>query len=85
VGLETLLPALLSFFHEGRSPLIDLMAAVTTKPARLLGLEAGTLAVGAPADLVLCDIGAPIRVDADKLISKSKNSPFDGRSLQARC
>jgi dihydroorotase len=37
---------------------------------------------GAPADLVLCDIGAPLYLDADSLISKSKNSPFDGRKLQ---
>ena len=84
VGLETLLPALLTLFHEGRGSLVDLMAAVTSKPARLLGLDAGTLAAGAPADLVLCDIGSPIRIDADKLISKSKNSPFDGRSLQGK-
>jgi dihydroorotase len=84
VGLETLLPALLSLFHEGRSPLVDLIATVTLKPARLLGLDAGTLSPGAPADLVLCDIGSPIRIDADKLISKSKNSPFDGRSLQGK-
>ena len=33
---------------------------------------------------MLCDIGGPIRIDADKLISKSKNSPFDGRSLQGK-
>lgn len=84
IGLETLLPALLTLFHEGRSSLIDLLAAVTVKPARLLGLDAGTLAAGAPADLILCNIGAPIRIDADKLISKSKNSPFDGRSLQGK-
>jgi dihydroorotase len=84
VGLETLLPALLSLFHEGRGSLVDLMATVTAKPARLLGLDAGTLTAGAPADLVLCDIGGPIRIDADKLISKSKNSPFDGRSLQGK-
>jgi len=84
VGLETLLPALLGLFHEGRAPLVDLIATVTSKPARLLGLDAGTLSPGAPADLVLCDIGSPIRIDADKLISKSKNSPFDGRSLQGK-
>jgi dihydroorotase len=84
IGLETLLPALLTLFHEGRAPLIDLLAAVTIKPAKLLGLDAGTLAAGAPADLILCDIGAPVRIDADKLISKSKNSPFDGRSLQGK-
>jgi dihydroorotase len=84
VGLETLLPALLTLHHEGRAPLVDLLAAVTLKPARLLSLDAGRLATGAPADLVLCDIGAPVRIDADKLISKSKNSPFDGRSLQGK-
>jgi dihydroorotase len=84
VGLETLLPALLSLFHEGRAPLLDLLAAVTCKPARLLGLNAGTVAAGAAADLVLCDIGCPVRVYADSLISKSKNSPFDGRSLQGK-
>lgn len=84
VGLETLLPALLSLHHEGRLPLVDLMRTVTLAPARLIGLPAGRLAVGAPADLVLCDLGAPIVIDADKLTSKSKNSPFDGRRLQGR-
>jgi dihydroorotase len=39
---------------------------------------------GAPADLVLCDLHAPVRIDADRLASKSKNSPFDGRVLQGQ-
>jgi dihydroorotase len=82
VGLETFLPALLALHHDGRAPLVDLIRAVTLAPARLLGLKAGRLTRGAPADLVLCDLDAPIVVDADKLISKSKNSPFDGRRLQ---
>jgi dihydroorotase len=84
VGLETFLPALLAFHHEGRVELIDLIAATTLAPARLLGLPTGRLSVGAPADLVLCDLGAPVVIDADKLISKSKNSPFDGRRLQGQ-
>ena len=84
IGLETLLPALLSLHHEDRAPLVDLIAAVTLKPARLLGLDAGSLAKGARADLVLCDIDAPIIVDADRLMSRSKNSPFDGRRLQGK-
>jgi dihydroorotase len=84
VGLETLLPALLSLHHDGHAPLIDLIRAVTLAPAEALGLRAGRLASGAPADLVLCDIDAPIVVDADRLISKSKNSPFDGRRLQGQ-
>ncbi|MFN3574076.1 MAG: dihydroorotase, partial [Phenylobacterium sp.] len=37
---------------------------------------------GAPADLVLCDLAAPMVVDLADLKSKSKNSPFDGRRLQ---
>jgi len=84
VGLETLLPALLALHHEGRAPLAALIRAATLAPAQLLGLEAGRIAPGAPADLVLCDIDAPVVVDADRLISKSKNSPFDGRRLQGQ-
>ncbi len=82
VGLETLLAGLLSLHHEGRAELIDLIRAATFAPAQLLGLPGGRVSPGAPADLVLCDIGAPYYLDADSLISKSKNSPFDGRKLQ---
>jgi dihydroorotase len=79
VGLQTLLPALLAF--QDQIPLVDLMRTVTSRPAELLGLPAGRLAKGAPADLVLCDLNAPIVVDLDRLKSKSRNSPFDGRRL----
>lgn len=84
VGLQTLLPALLTLHHEGRMPLAELIRTVTLAPAQLIGLSAGRLAAGAPADLVLCDIDAPVVIDADKLLSKSKNSPFDGRRLQGK-
>ena len=84
VGLETLLPALLALHHDERAPLIDLIAAVTLKPAEILGLDAGRIAKGRPADLVLCDIDAPVVIYSDRLLSKSKNSPFDGRKLQGR-
>ena len=82
VGLETLLPALLALHHEGRARLIDLMRAVTLAPANAIGLKTGRLEVGAPADLVLCDLAAPRVIDAEQLRSKSKNSAFDGRRLQ---
>jgi len=82
VGLETLLPALLTLHHEGRVPLARLIRAVTLAPALAVGLPAGRLTVGAPADLVLCDLTAPRLIDAATLISKSKNSAFDGRRLQ---
>ncbi len=82
IGLQTLLPALLTLHHEGRVPLARLIAAVTLAPAEAIGSTAGRLTVGAPADLVLCDIDAPRLIDAATLISKSKNSAFDGRRLQ---
>ena len=84
VGLETLLPALLTLHHEGRVPLARLIHAVTLGPAEAIGLETGRLSVGTPADLVLCDIDAPRLIDAAELISKSKNSAFDGRRLQGQ-
>jgi dihydroorotase len=84
VGLETLLPAMLSLHHAEGLDLIDVLRPLTLGPAQLLGLAAGRLARGAPADLVLVDVGAPVLIDAEKLLSKSKNSPFDGRRLQGQ-
>ena len=84
VGLETLLPAALSLHHEDGIDLLDVLRPMTQGPATLLGLEAGVLATGAPADLILFDPGAPVVIDAAGLKSKSKNSPFDGRRLQGR-
>ncbi len=84
IGLETLLPALLTLHHEGRAPLLRLIETVTLAPSRAIGLDAGRLAVGAPADLLLADIDAPRVIDAAELISKSKNSAFDGRRLQGQ-
>ncbi len=82
VGLETLLPALISLHLDGQAPLLPLLKAVTSAPADLLGLPCGRLAKGAPADLILVDLEAPRLIDAERLLSKSKNSPFDGRRLQ---
>ncbi|HEV2365479.1 MAG TPA: dihydroorotase [Caulobacteraceae bacterium] len=82
VGLETLLSALVSLHQQGEAPLLRLIEAVTLAPARAVGLPAGRLARGAPADLVLFDLDAPRVVDAAALVSRSKNSPFDGRRLQ---
>ena len=84
VGLETLLPAALSLHHEDGLDLLDILRPLTDGPASLLGLDAGALDAGRPADLILFDPGAPVVIDADTLKSKSKNSPFDGRRLQGR-
>ncbi len=82
VGLETLLPAALTLAHKGDAPLTKLVRAMTLNPAELLKLPQGRLTKGAPADIIVVDIGAPFRLDSDKLRSKSNNSPFDEKLLQ---
>ncbi len=84
VGLETLLPALLSLAVREEIPLATVLKPVTSGPADLLGLPQGRLARGAPADLVLFDAAAPWACDRDDLSSRSKNSPFDGRKLEGK-
>jgi len=84
VGLETLLPATLSLVHAGTLPLARVISALTAAPASLMGLDAGRLEKGAPADLTLTDINVPWVLDPEQLKSKSKNTPFDERRLQGR-
>jgi len=84
VALETLLPAALRLYHAEALDLPTLWRAMSLGPARRLGLDAGRLARGAPADLVLFDPGKPFILDRFSLHSKSKNTPFDGARLQGR-
>jgi dihydroorotase len=82
IGLETLLPVALGLHHNGHADLSLVLKALTATPAAILGLNAGTLAKGAPADLVLIDPDAPFAVDPEKLHSRVRNTPFDGRKFQ---
>jgi dihydroorotase len=84
VGLETLLPLTLELVHNGKLPLLKALAAVTCRPADILGLPLGRLAKGGPADLVVFDPDRLWRIDADRLLSKSKNCPFDHRPVTGR-
>lgn len=84
VALETLLPAALRLVHNGDLDLPTLFRALALNPANRLGLSCGRLTVGAPADLVLFDPDASVKLDRSKLHSKSKNTPFDGAILQGR-
>jgi dihydroorotase len=84
VGLETLLPAALRLFHGGDMTLPGLFRALSLNPARLLGLESGRIAAGAPGDLVLFDPDVPYVLDRATLRSKSKNTPFDLARMQGR-
>jgi len=84
VALETLLPAALRLVHGGHLGLPHLFRALALNPANRLGLACGRLSEGAPADLVLFDPDASMKLDRFKLQSKSKNTPFDGAMLQGR-
>ncbi|MXU66797.1 dihydroorotase [Oceanomicrobium pacificus] len=84
VGLETLLPAALQLVHAGHLDLPALFRALALNPAKLLGLDAGRLAEGAPADLILFDPDKPFLLDRATLRSKSKNTPYDLRRMQGR-
>ncbi|MCA3255542.1 MAG: dihydroorotase [Alphaproteobacteria bacterium] len=83
-GAATLLALALSLVRDGRLPLLDVVAMLTTAPARVFGLPTPSLAVGAPADLVLFDPNAPWRIDSDRLPGRAGNTPFDGLPVEGR-
>ncbi|PCH48444.1 MAG: dihydroorotase [Hyphomicrobiales bacterium] len=84
VGLETLLAATMRLHHSDDVPLMRLLHCLSTGPARRLGLEAGTLADGAPADLVIFDPDYPWVLHEDDLRSRSKNTAFENARFQGR-
>jgi len=83
-GLELLLPLALKWGVQAKLTLAQTLARVTSAPARVLGVDSGRIAPGAPADLVMFDPQAPFRVDARALRSQGKNSPYLGLELAGR-
>ncbi len=61
-----------------------MVRALSARPAELLGLPSGRIAAGAPADLILVDLEQPWICEADKLHSRSKNTPFEGARFEGR-
>jgi dihydroorotase len=84
IGLELCLPLLLGLVRKGVLPLARLVEAMTTAPARIVGLPPPRLREGARADLVLVDPTAKWTIDPARLRSKSKNTPFLGRTVEGR-
>jgi dihydroorotase len=83
VGLETALGLALSeLVDQGVIDLAGLVRVMSASPRRILGLPGGTLAQGAPADLVLVDPSARWAVDPGRFRSRSRNSPFRGFRLR---
>ncbi len=83
-GLELLLPLALKWAAEMKLPLVNALARVTSAPARIMGLPAGTLSPGAAADVCIFDPDAAFVVSRDGLRSQGKNTPFLGRELKGR-
>jgi dihydroorotase len=85
IGLETALGLAVSELVEtGLLTLPELVTRMSTLPARIFGLPGGTLAVGAPADVVVFDPKARWTVTPSTFFSKSRNTPFTGRELTGR-
>jgi dihydroorotase len=84
IGLETLLAAALRLHHNDSIPLLRLVEVLSTAPARIFGLDAGTLKPGAKADLAIVDLDEPWVVREQDLHSRSKNSCFEGARFQGR-
>jgi dihydroorotase len=84
IGLETMLAAALRLYHSGQVPLMRLIDALSTRPAKIFGLEAGTLKPGARADITLIDIDEPWIVSKDMILSRSKNTPFENARFTGR-
>lgn len=82
-GLETALALSLEILvHSGRVPLLRLIEMFTVAPARILGLRRGRLTPGWPGDVTIFDPELSWIYDVNKTFSKSKNSPFDGRTFR---
>jgi len=84
IGLETMLPAALRLVHNDGLKLTDLIRAMSTRPAELLGLPGGTLRPGAPADVIVIDTDVPWVLDPADLKSACKNTPFDEAKFSGR-
>lgn len=84
IGLETLLAAALRLYHAGDIGLLPLLRAMTLNPANRLGLDAGRLTAGAPADVIVFDLDRPWVLEKKAIRSRSKNSPFEDARFSGR-
>jgi len=83
VGLETAVPLTFDrLVHAGHIPLRRMIELLSVNPARVLNLPGGSLSEGAAADITVLAPDLPVRIEAAKLRSRSKNTPFDGWQLR---
>ncbi len=84
IGLETALPLGLALVRDGLLDAGQLVRLMSTNPATILGVTGGNLNLGAPADITLIDPQQEFIFAADQILSKSRNTPFLGWSMQGR-
>jgi dihydroorotase len=84
IGLETSLGLSLKLVHDGVLTLTQLVAKMSTNPARILNVPGGSLAVGRPADVTLIDLKREWTVDVNTFASLSRNCPFHGWTLRGK-
>jgi len=83
-GAETLLALCLNLVRDGSISTGRLFELLATNPAKILGLNAGRIAEGCEADLILIDPDTPWQVDGDKMAALAGNTPFDKLPVQGR-
>jgi dihydroorotase len=85
IGLETLLPiCIVTLVEPGHLSWSQLIDKLTVAPARVLGIERGTLKTEAVADVSIIDPGVEWLIDAEQFRSKSRNTPFQSRRVRGR-
>ena len=82
IGFETALPlAVTHLVKPGIISMTKLVEKMSLNPAKLLGINKGSLDIGSTADITIVDINKEITIDVDKFQSKARNSPFGGAKL----
>ncbi|MDP9629737.1 UNVERIFIED_ORG: dihydroorotase [Ensifer adhaerens] len=84
IGLETMLAAALRLHNSGQVSLMRLIDAMSTRPATIFGLDAGTLKPGAKADITVIDLEEPWVLYKEAIVSRSKNTPFENARFTGR-
>ena len=82
--IEVLFPLINELINHKLLTTTQAIAAITVNPARILGLELGSLGTGCKADIAIIDPGHGWRLDKNELLSAGKNTPFDGREMTGK-
>lgn len=85
VGLETSFAiSYTELVDSGFLTIMDLVEKMSLNPAKILGLDSGTLQEGHPADVIIVDPDEEYTIDKNKFVSKGRNTPFHGRKVKGK-